>query len=194
MDSPLSSNAENSHPQHSPGLAPSLQRSLGAVSKAHIGTNIPIVVSQAKWWPRGQAERKTTVKVRGIIACWQIRRSRFWFLHFPRLGKPQSYMATKFGQERDWVFQSNRSIWCSVSILLGQLHFAESALDTLEVGSAIVVLGSHTGLKTDFLVILHLNKTLCRGVKEIVGFVTIRVEYWYVGLCYYILFQSLVPC
>lgn len=138
MDSPLSSNAENSHPQRSLGLAPSFQRSLSELSPR------PRLAPASRLWlakPNGgqgnkQEERQQSRS--GIIARWQIQRARFWFLHFPRLGKPQSYMATKFGWERDWVFQSNSFIWCSLSTKLGQLCFAESALDTLGfVGSSL---------------------------------------------------------
>lgn len=107
MDSPLSSNAENSHPQCSLGLAPSFQRSLSELSPR------PRLAPASQLWlakPNGgqgnkQEERQQSRS--GIIARWQIQRVRFWFLHFPRLGKPQSYMATKFGWETDWVFQSN---------------------------------------------------------------------------------------
>lgn len=54
----------------------------------------------------------------------------FGFLHFPRLGKPQSYTATKRGWERDRVFQSTSSFHSVSSFhLLGPIMLRWTSTD-----------------------------------------------------------------
>lgn len=143
-----------------PGAFP--PRSLRAISKAPTGTDVPITVSQAEWRPRGQAERKTTVRVRGIIAHWRTPGSLAFFIsqgwENPSHTRPQSVVGRGTGFSKALA----PSTWGPLSIALGQLCFAGSALIRLGIQpqclglcwALVVVSGSHTGSKTGF----------CRGM------------------------------
>lgn len=171
VDSPLSSNAENSHPQRSPGLAPSLQRSLSELSPR------PRLAPTSQSWlakPNGgqgdkQKERQQS-RSKELLHVGKSKGVDFGFFisqgwENPSHTWPQSLVGRDTGFSKAIVLFGVLFPlrWANYTLL--NQHWTPWGL----LGHRC--LGEPTRLKTDFLVPLHLNEIPCQGAKHIVGFV-----------------------